>query len=210
MIMKLTKSLLCAALLVGVSSAAMADFSGFYMGPQVSYAWMNTTSTPQNDTYTDVDSLSNSLTGFSVGPHLGYAYQLDQWVFAVEGSYSGGSFTDKETGAGTTDSYTTKVSQIYTVTPLIGYTVDDWMFYGKGGYISGKLDVDAKNSETSLNNSERQYGVTAGLGFAYQFAGNNSIGLEYDYSRLAKTEFNNVDVGVINMNSISLIYSRYF
>lgn len=193
--MKIKTSLLCASLLVGVSSAALADWSGFYIGPQVSYTWMNT-----DLQFPESNTVAVSPDGFTVGPHLGYAYQMDEWVFALEGSYTGGSYSAKESDN------TIKVDQVYTVTPLLGYTVEDWMFYAKGGFISGNVHVDGAN----FSEGERQSGVTAGAGFAYQFDESNALGLEYNYSRLAKTSFDDVDVGAININTVSLVYSRYF
>jgi len=209
MIMKLTKSLLCAALLVGVSSAAMADYSGFYIGPQVSYNWMGTSWKGENG----ITSTNFRPDGFSVGPHVGWAYQMNAWVLGLEGSYSGGSYTSQE------NSYKTVVSQMYTATPLIGYTQDNWLLYGKAGYASGNVEADIySNTANTWKANERQYGWTAGLGVAYQLDQKNSIGLEYDYSRLGGTNFNStsngvthaVDVNPIHINTVTFNYTRYF
>lgn len=229
--MKLKKSLLCAALLVGVSSAAVADFSGFYIGPQISYSWANTSVkfAPDN-TYTTSDtSFPALLDGFTVGPHLGWAFEKNSWVYALEGSYNGGSFTAHENSAwlgGDASEHTdTQVNKLFTLTPLIGYHQNNWLIYGKAGYISGNVEVDSSanvsDSNISLSNSQRQYGWTAGSGVAYQFSEKQSIGIEYDYAHLGSTDFNSttqgdvvvqeqVTVQPINMNTVSLVYTRYF
>lgn len=204
--MNLRKTVLSTALLLGLSTAAMAeDWSGFYIGPQVSYNWMNTT----------WQGLSSSFnpTGFSVGLHAGWAFQMDNWVFGIDGSYSGGSYSAQ------VEDYKTKVSQVFTLTPVVGYTQDAWLFYGKAGYVSGNVEADIYDNGANIwNDSERQYGWTAGLGVSYQMDAQNSVGLEYDYSHLGGTEFNSttgdvvgqVNVNPINMNSISLNYTRHF
>lgn len=213
--MQFKTSLLCASLLVGVSTAAMADFSGFYIGPQVSYTWMNTTASTTSAGETD--SVPSYPNGFSLGPHVGWAYQMNEWVFALEGTYSGGSFSDK-TPNPDNDGYSqkTKVSQIYTVAPLVGYTEDSWLFYGKAGYASGNVEDALYNTAGTnvANDNQRQSGWLAGLGLSYMLNDNNAIGLEYDYMHFGSTDLNSgaftMKVDPINVNTLSLNYTRYF
>lgn len=229
--MKLTKSVLSAALLVGMSSAAMADFSGFYIGPQVSYTWINTGVMVDHDNvFSTTDNLYSSKSdGFTVGPHLGWAFQVDSWVYALEASYTGGSWTDRNkatfASGDATASDKLEVSQLFTVTPLVGYAFDDWMLYGKAGFASAKIQMDSSldvsGSETFVSDSQRQNGWTSGLGIAYQFSDKQSIGFEYDYSHLNSTKFTTTSTGAVsvqenatiqpvNINTVSLVYSRYF
>lgn len=208
------KTILCASLLLGLSSAAMAqDWSGFYIGPQVSYTWMNTSW----QSSTGVASSNFYPDGFSLGPHGGWAYQMDAWVFALEGAYSGGTYS----GQNNFDNgsfYKTKVSQLFTVTPLVGYTQDSWLFYGKAGYASGNVEADINSSSGNIwSNNERQSGWTAGLGASYKISEKDSIGVEYDYTHFGGTNFNStsggiseVNVNPININAILLNYTRYF
>lgn len=228
--MKLNKSLLCAALLVGVSSVAIADFSGFYAGPQVSYGWVNSglQASADNILISTGKAASISPDGLTVGPHVGWAFQQNQWVYAIEASYDGGSRTDYQqqaTSVFSTGSFSTQLSQLYTITPVLGYAVEDWMLYGKAGYISGKVQIDSSASnngyDESLSDSQRQDGWTAGAGVAYKITETSSLGLEYDYARFSSTEFNTTATGTasiaetitvqpIHLNTISLVYSHYF
>jgi opacity protein-like surface antigen len=193
----------------------MADFSGFYVGPQVSYTWDNTSWQGQYganavDFYPD---------GFSVGPHVGWAYQVDAWVFGLEGAYSSGSFSDQiSSNVGT---YKTTVSQTFTVTPLAGYAQDNWLFYGKAGFESAKVTVDGNEEacDESYNSAQRQNGWIAGAGVSYKLSESSSLGLEYDFAHLSSTDINTTStqgenvaftVNPINSNSVSLIYSHYF
>lgn len=227
--MILKKSLLSVALLASISSAAMADFSGFYVGPQLSYTWNKTATQvkPDNVYSTTTYSDSTPSDGFTINPHVGWAFQKDSWVYAIEGSYNSGSFTDREKASadGFNTSFQEQVSEVYTLTPLIGYTQDNWLFYGKAGYISGKVEVDSaahfSGYDLYLSDSQRQYGWTAGAGVAYEFNEKQSIGLEYDYARLGSTDFNLTTTGSaaipvkitaqnINMNTLALVYSYHF
>lgn len=227
--MKSTRSLLCAALMASVSSVAMADFSGFYIGPQVSYTWNNTGIQVKPDgTYsTATRSYSTDSDGFTLSPHLGWAFQQDNWVYGIEGSFNNGSYT-YQTHAATgviNAHFNEQVSQLYTLTPLVGYAQDGWLFYGKAGYISGKVEINSaaniSDQTISLSDSQRQYGWTAGLGISYEFNEKQSLGLEYDYARLGSTDFNMTSTGSvtipesitsenINMNTVSLVYSYHF
>ena len=228
------KQAICASLLLGLSSAVFAqDWSGFYIGPQVSYSWMSTSWQFNEDhAYTSEgspDSFSTSADGFTVGPHVGWTHKIDSWVFGIEGAYNSGSFSDKETGVLSSsypnDTFNTKVSQIFTVTPLFGYAQDSWLFYGKGGYASGNIDIDANSQDphagTDMSDSQRQNGWTAGAGIAYQLTANSTLGFEYDYTRFGSTDFTTtttgstavaeqVTVNPINMNTVALVYSHHF
>lgn len=225
------KQALCASLLLGLSSAVFAqDWSGFYIGPQVSYSWMSTSWKFNEDhAYTSegsADSFSTSSDGFTVGPHVGWTHKIDSWVFGIESAYDSGSFSDKETGvlssSAPNDTFNTKISQVITVTPLLGYAQDSWMLYGKGGYASANIDIDA-NSQAGVktSDSQRQNGWTAGAGIAYELSEKSTIGLEYDYTRLSSTDFTTtttgsaavqeqVTVNPVNMNTVALVYSHHF
>lgn len=227
--MKLKKTLLCTALLASVSSAAMAGFGGFYIGPQVSYTWINTgvQVSPDNVLSTSDRYFASTPDGFTVGPHLGWSYQKGSWVYGLEGAYSGGSFTNvgQTSVASAHITFDTKVSQIFSITPTLGYALDKWLMYGKAGYVSGKIEIDstanALGSQMSLSDSQRQDGWTAGAGVAYQWNGKQSVGFEYDYSRLGSTDFTTTTTGPlalqeqitvqpVNINTVSLIYTYSF
>jgi len=214
--MKLAKTILCTSLLLGLSGAASAEnWSGFYIGPQISYTWMNTTTSTTDGAETD--SAPTYPNGFSLGPHAGWAYQMDQWVFALEGTYSGGTFSDQVSHSDS-DGYSdkTKVSQMFTIAPIVGYTQDNWMFYGKGGYASGNVEVDTYNSSGAnvASDNQRQSGWLAGAGVSYKLDEKQSIGLEYDFTHLGSTDLSSapvtMNVNTVNINSLSLVYTHYF
>ena len=226
------KKAICASLLLTLSSAALAqDWSGFYVGPQLSYNWVNTSWLFQEDTFYTGNSPTNEFSthpdGFTVGPHVGWAHQINAWVLGAEASYDGGSLSDKNVGplAYAGDTYHTKISQMITVTPMLGYAQDQWMFYAKGGYASAKLDVNADSgpplSGVKMSDSQRQYGWTAGAGISYQLTSKHSLSLEYDFTQLNDTTFTTTTTGPetyqeqvqiqpLNINTVALVYSYHF
>ncbi len=210
--MKVKTLLLSLSLSLGASSVAMADWSGFYVGPQLSYSWMNTSTSAALVGNTQ-DLVSTHPDGFAVGPHVGWAYQMNQWVLGLEASYSGGSFSDSAT-VSDGDAYKTKVSHMFGLTPVLGYSQENWLFYGKAGYVSGTVEVENYDDQSTISDSERQYGWLAGAGVSYMLNAHSSLGLEYDYTRLGSTDLHSgaVDVNVnpININTISLNYTHYF
>ncbi|MCD8524346.1 MAG: outer membrane beta-barrel protein [Gammaproteobacteria bacterium] len=213
--MKSRLSVVFLCLSCGVVSAAMADWSGLYIGPQLSYTWSNTQwqlaqpSTSSDSAYSGVATYPN---GWTLGPHAGWKYQWGAWVLGLEGSYTSGSWSDDVSSENASDDrYKTKVSQMATITPIIGFADENWLFYVKGGYASGKVDVDVNTADqdTTFSDSDWQKGWTAGVGFQYQISGKNALGIEYNFSRLNSASFDGVDVEPINMNTLSLVYTRY-
>jgi len=228
------KKAICASLLLTLSSAALAqDWSGFYVGPQLSYNWVNTSWLFQEDSFYTYPGETNSFStrpdGFTVGSHVGWVHQVKDWVIGIEASYDGGSFSDKSVGPLSSsypeDEYNTKISQMMTVTPILGYAEDKWMYYVKGGYASAKLEISAVSGEpvagVAMSDSQRQYGWTAGAGISYQLTEKHSLALEYDYTRLNDTNFTmtttgddisqeEVQVQPVNINAVALVYSYHF
>lgn len=209
--MRITQAIFCAALFFGASSAALAEnWSGFYMGPQVAYTWSSTSWQAQNGA-----TITHFYPeGVTVGPHAGWVFPVDAWVLGVEGTYSGGSYSS-QIGYSDALSLKTTVRQLFTVAPVVGYTQQSWLFYGKAGYASGKVEADAYSSTSNIaSDSQRQSGWTAGLGTAYRISQKKSIGLEYNYTRLGSTNFNSdsnaVTVNPININTLGLNYTHYF
>ncbi len=228
------KKALCVSILLGLSSAALAqDWSGFYAGPQFSYNSVNTGWSFEQDQFYTVPGQSTSFSmnpsGFTMGAHLGWAHQLNQWVLGIESSYDAGSFSDKKSGTLSSlypdDQFSTKISQLLTVTPKLGYSEGSWMYYIKGGYASAKLDISALSGEpvagVGINDSQRQDGLTAGVGVEYQLNEKHSFGLEYDYTRLGSADFTTTTTGPevlqekvtiqpSNINTITMVYSYRF
>ena len=69
-----------------------ANWTGFYVGGQIGYAWGDnagsfTYATPEG--FAGSPSLVNDAQGVIFGAHIGYNYQSDHWVVGLEGSVDG-------------------------------------------------------------------------------------------------------------------------
>jgi opacity protein-like surface antigen len=121
---------------------APASWAGFYLGAQVGYGtdnvrWRNLgTST----TFSPLDSVTHDRGGGVIGGgQVGYNFQVNRIVFGIEGSMSAADF-DRSFASPyfpATDTWSSKLTWLGTVTGRIGYGFDSWMPYVKGGFAAG-------------------------------------------------------------------------
>jgi outer membrane immunogenic protein len=144
--------------------------------------------------FTGFTSANLSISGYTVGGQVGCDYQATpNWVLGIEGSVSGGSITGttKATqtvpGAipGDNANFKATTDFLMSATARVGYAVDRWMFYGKGGVagagdnysitgVFGGLPYDFEGVENRI-------GWTAGAGIEWAAWEELSVRLEYDY-----------------------------
>ena len=78
-------------------------WTGAYIGGQIGYAWdsgnLNYSGFDPRTGLAFTTGLGGSPNGVIGGAHVGYNYQIDQWVFGLEGSVDGTSITNTVTGA---------------------------------------------------------------------------------------------------------------
>ena len=78
-------------------------WTGAYIGGQIGYAWdsgnLNYSGFDPRTGLAFTTGLGGSPNGVIGGAHVGYSYQIDQWVFGLEGSVDGTSITNTVTGA---------------------------------------------------------------------------------------------------------------
>lgn len=129
--------------------------------------------------------------GGLVGGHIGYNFQGHSWVFGVE---LAGDWTNlSQTVVGPVpafpfDSFTTKVTDLETLTTRIGYAPGNWLFYAKGGAASASVQLSGISGlpvpNVAFSNRERIGGVTVGGGIETIWAGHFIFGIEYNYVAL--------------------------
>lgn len=213
-------SLLAAAISLGAAQAASAadmpvkapiykappvvmyNWSGCYIGGHAGAGWARTEFTNTADTTAFGDLIpgqgfTQTNSGFVGGGQIGCNYQVNQFVFGIEGTFSGttikGDVANTVFGAGD-DVFTTKINSVATIVGRVGYAWDNWLVYGKGGYaganvnfgVSDTVGVAGSGSETNWHN-----GWTLGAGVEYGFTRNWILGLEYNYIGL-QTKSHNV------------------
>ena len=148
-----------------------------------------------------------STTDVALGGQLGCDYQFSpSWGVGIEGAASAGIVDGHKTvglpagNPGDSALVTVSSDLMTAITGRLGYAVDRWMFYGKGGVawtddkysITGTFLGTAFDAE-GLGGSRS--GWTAGAGAEWAFADDWSVRLEYDYYDFGAHTVNMIDTG---------------
>ena len=155
------------------------SWSGFYIGLHGGWGFGN--AHLSNNTAIELDD--HATNGGLVGGHIGYNWQMGySWLIGLEAS---GTWSDvKKTvtdplDAFPNDRWTTEVKWLATVTPRIGATISNWMWYLKGGVAFAGIDHSFVSpvGPQSFDISSTTVGWTAGLG-GELLLGNWILGVE--------------------------------
>jgi len=195
-------------LALGASTAIAADmpvkaplvvglpWTGFYIGGELGGAWGHevgstvfTTAFSTAGTQTPAD-----IRGILGGVEIGYNYQLNPgWIVGFDADWlwtgTKGSASRPGSIAGVVESGSTTVHWYATLTGRIGYEVNDWLVYGKGGVAFSSADYNAQASfggivvENATNRVDRTgWTVGAGLEKRLQMISPHLVAkIEYDY-----------------------------
>jgi outer membrane immunogenic protein len=164
------------------------SWSGFYVGLHGGGGFGDVTFT---NTPFDLDN--HTIDGGLAGGHIGYNWQMSSsWLLGVEasGTWSGVKKTVFGPFDGLlNDRWTTEVKWLATVTPRIGVTISNWMWYLKGGVAFAEIDhhLESPIGPVSFDTSGTQVGWTVGFGGELLLAGNWILGVEgnfYDFGSL--------------------------
>lgn len=194
---RFTLALAAAVVAVGVTGASAADlgqrpvykaqpaplpviynWSGFYIGGHLGYGWGRDKIT---DMVTGVTG-SSDANAFLGGAQAGYNWQVGQWVFGIEGDWS---WTDAKGDVAIPGAIVnTKTNWYSTATGRLGYAVDNWLWYVKGG--GAWADTDTAIGGVSVGKTRS--GWTIGGGVEYGLTPNWSAKLEYNYLDFGKDD----------------------
>ena len=206
------KKLLAAAAFVSLSSAAafaadlpartytkaapiimapIYSWTGFYVGGHVGYGW-------GSEDWTRIDGSggeegngqvrSFKPDGFLAGGQVGFNYQVNQWVFGIEGAMS---WSDVKGGfVGTNNngpaSWNTDINWLGTLAGRVGYAFNTSLLYVKGG--GAWADEGYNHPATGGQGQTFNYtggttrsGWLVGAGLEYGFTPNWSALIEYNY-----------------------------
>jgi outer membrane immunogenic protein len=166
--------------------APIYDWTGFYVGGNVGGTWSTTDWTffngPPNGNF---EPFSQDTSSWIAGGQVGYRYQLTpNWVLGVEASWSGTDLKDTSLSVLNAES---KITDLLLVTGSVGYAVNNWLTYVKGGYANANVDFNTfvpSTGGTTTASDNREGGWTVGGGFEYGFTPYISAGIEYDFSRI--------------------------
>lgn len=177
------------------------NWSGCYIGGHAGggwakSSWTNTADTTAFGDMTPGQNLSETNAGFIGGGQLGCNYQMQSFVFGLEGTFSGSTIkgdTNNTVFGAADDVFTNEVTAIATVVGRIGYAWDNWLVYGKGGYAGGEVKfsvADSVGANTGNgSDSSWQSGWTVGGGVEYGLTPNWILGIEYNYIDLGTKNY---------------------
>jgi outer membrane immunogenic protein len=176
-------------------------WTGPYVGGQIGYAWgtgnFNTTLfDPITGTFFNA-SAGGTPSGVIGGAHVGFQYEINQWVLGIEGSVDGtglhnSAFVAFPAAFGNRIlTASTSVDVEGTIRGKIGFAWDRVLIYGTGGVAFGGSSTDLSLTAVTAagapfavtsNVGNNRVGWTAGGGLQYAVTNNWWVFTEYRYT----------------------------
>jgi outer membrane immunogenic protein len=155
------------------------NWTGFYIGGNLGGAWEHSSLT---DNFFGVN-FSNDRSGFAGGGQVGYNWQVSpQFVLGVEWMFDG---TDINSDTTTVNLFSVneKANWLTTVTGRLGYAVNNWLFYAKGGggWVHDTATVTDLITGGSISFSDTKGGWVVGGGIEYGFTPNWTGRIDYQH-----------------------------
>lgn len=164
------------------------SWQGVYVGANVGGAWSNTDWTFFNGVGSERFQQNDSAV--IGGAQAGAQVQWGAFVAGLEVSYSKltPDLSDLTTSVDFADrTRESEIDNLFTATGRLGYAMDRFLVYGKGGFASGDVGFNTSVTSTgqpTTSSSDRENGWTAGAGFEYALSNCITAGIEYDFVRL--------------------------
>jgi outer membrane immunogenic protein len=190
--------------------APVWDWSGIYIGANAGEGWAEETwglpGTQFFSPSTILATFSTHPKGALAGGQIGINRQVGPWlfglpwVFGVEFTGDWAHLTDTRVGPFArfpNDVWTTKFTNLETLTFRFGVPVNNWLFYGKAGGAMGAVSLHAVSGPPGVvgvdfSNGQKVWGPTLGAGIEYALTQNLILGVEYDFIRFTPGSFNGV------------------
>jgi len=179
------------------SSGSMApltaafNWTGLYIGGHIGHGWGRKS--------WDVDvAPSYRVSGILGGGQLGFNAQHGQMVFGVEGDVSAANIDGSTTFLtssinpnDTTNTLSSRIDWLETMTGRLGFAVDRWLVYSKVGaawaHERHAIAASLPGSAAALDGREWRSGFTAGGGIEVALLDQWSLKAEYDYVNFGKS-----------------------
>jgi len=160
-----------------VEAVPAFNWTGFYLGVHAGAAIVDG---ELNDAF---GTFGDTTTGFLGGVQAGYNWQFDSLVIGAQTdfSYTSAKFSDDSFDA------EAKLEWLGTTTARVGYAVDNFLLYGKGGVAYGQSKVD--DYLVNADDSKWHVGWTLGAGAEYAFTQNITGLVEYNYIDLGNEDY---------------------
>jgi len=169
---------------------AAYNWTGFYIGGQGGYAWGTS-----HQTQGASDTGDYNIDGGFGGGTIGYNFQFNSFLAGVEADFSGSGIKGTAGPGRIGHDYgcapglcETDVEWFGTLRGRFGYVVNQFLFYGTGGWAYGRVRA-LINDAIGFDGTSNQSGWTAGGGVEYGFTPNWSAKVEYLYTDLGNFTF---------------------
>jgi len=166
--------------------APVFSWTGFYVGVHGGYGWS--------------DSQGLDLKGGFGGGQAGYNYQINNFVWGIEGDIAGADISETDTFG----PLSVKVSfdTLASLRGRFGVAYGNALFYGTAGAGWGHFKVSASAFGFSASDSVTLSGWTVGAGIEYAFLPNWSAKVEYLHYGFGSENFVGIPTGDLDVNTI--------
>jgi outer membrane immunogenic protein len=174
-------------------------WEGIYVGGNIGGAWGKsdwctdtTVISCETAPVTNVAKMNPS--GLIGGGQFGDRWQWSNVVFGIEGMIDGAAF-GKQVADPVNGAVKTSFDGIMSVTGSLGWAVDRFHLYGKGGWALTDMKFEAAAPGTSnylTTTNDWSPGWTVGAGIEYMLIPHLIVGVEYDYYRFQPGNVTNV------------------
>jgi len=177
--------------------APIYDWTGFYLGGEAGYSWINAATN-----YPNAFPIGNATTNHPdsglFGGHVGYRWQLpSRWVLGLEisaDSLFNQSVHSTPSGFPAGNDAVIRANWMASARGSVGYAWNRSLLYVTGG--AAYLNTDGLTylpflvPQVGTNYSSDRWGWTVGAGFAYALTNQWLVNLEYRYANFGTTTYN--------------------
>jgi outer membrane immunogenic protein len=160
--------------------APVFSWTGCYIGGNAGGLWAK-----KGWTNTGLAETSVDISSWLAGGQVGCNYQINTWVFGIQGDYdwtnAGSSFADTLFLGNPAVTDSVKIKSLASVTGRVGYAMDRFLLYVKGGGAWEADEYRVSNLVSVATASETRTGWTVGVGGEYAFLDWLTGFVEYDY-----------------------------
>jgi outer membrane immunogenic protein len=153
--------------------------------------------------FCSADPTPKKTRGALGGFYYGYNYQFsNQWLVGIDGDFDWSDLTGTSTEIGPLNGHLLTdhhdMEWLTTVTGRLGYTVNNRLFFAKGGWAWARFDGTDTNTlgpaffGTGYSATTRD-GWTVGAGLEYGVTEHVSLKLEYDYVGFQTANYTSTD-----------------
>lgn len=186
--------------------AAIADWSGFYIGANGGWGWdrkcWGLTSVAPT-----VSLGCNSGNGGVAGGQFGYRWQASNWVFGVEAQGDWANLKGSNISLGNPSvTNRSQVDGLGLFTAQAGYAFSNVLVYLKGGAAVAADKYNGLGTASGIafdQAKETRWGGTVGAGVEFAFAPNWSAGVEYDHLFMGNANNTFVSTGMGANNNVA-------